>query len=64
MRNYVKDEEFVTKFAEDYRDVKLEPMVKAMLDYALKLTNRPNSVTEKTLRDFGMSPSGRVRQQA
>jgi uncharacterized peroxidase-related enzyme len=55
MRNYVKDEEFVTKFAEDYRDVKLEPRVKAMLDYALKLTNRPNSVTGKDVGRLRMA---------
>jgi len=60
MRNYVKDEEFVKKFAENYQNVHLEPKVKVMLDYALKLTNRPGSATEndvETLRKVGFDDS-------
>jgi len=60
MRNYVKDEEFVTKFAEDYQNLRLEPAVKTMLDYAQKLTKQPSSVTKsdvETLRLAGFDDS-------
>jgi len=46
MRNYLKDEGFVAKFADDYKQLRLEPRDRAMLDYALKLTKQPSDVTK------------------
>ena len=40
----VGDREWVEAFKKDYRDVKLDPRDRAMLDYAAKLTRAPGAM--------------------
>lgn len=52
----VKDERFVQQMKEDYRDADLSKKERAILDYAVKLTEKPSSVVDEdvhTLRQLG-----------
>lgn len=54
----VKDEALVNALQTDYRQARLNPADRAMLDYAIKLTLTPWDVVEadvQTLRDHGFS---------
>jgi len=54
----VRDDELVTALQTDYRQAKLSPANRAMLDYAYKLTLTPWKMVEadvQTLREHGFS---------
>lgn len=55
---YVRDEDELTALAEDALQPFLAPLDRAMVEYATKLTNRPQDVTEsdvKGLREAGLA---------
>ncbi|WP_261130425.1 carboxymuconolactone decarboxylase family protein [Bacillus sp. Marseille-Q3570] len=52
----VKDESFVEQLKQDYKDANITEKEEAILDYAVKLTRKPNSVHDndiQNLRDKG-----------
>lgn len=56
-----KDDELVSAVADDPDNVELNQLRRAMVDYALKLTRAPQSVTRDDLdplRDAGMTDCG------
>jgi uncharacterized peroxidase-related enzyme len=56
LRKLTKDPDLSDAIAEDHRSAEIEPRVRAMLDYALKLTREPEAMTERdvqVLRDAG-----------
>ena len=58
LRKLTKDPALADAVAADHATAPLEPRVRAMLDYAVKLTLRPTEMTETdvaTLRDTGWS---------
>jgi uncharacterized peroxidase-related enzyme len=58
LRKLTKDPELADAVAADHTSAPVEPRVRAMLDYALKLTLRPTEMTETdvaSLRDTGWS---------
>ena len=58
LEHYWKDEERVSRFAEDHRSAEVSKRMRAVLDYAEKLTASPASVREtdiEHLREHGLS---------
>lgn len=56
LRKLTKDSALADAIAADHRTAPVEPRVRAMLDYAVKLTRRPTEMTEEdvvALRDAG-----------
>jgi uncharacterized peroxidase-related enzyme len=54
----IKDDDLVAALRTDYRQATLSPSIRAMLDYAHKLTLTPWDMVEsdvRTLRDHGFS---------
>lgn len=53
-----KDHELVEGLKENYRDLQLDEKETAILDYSIKLTRKPSSVTDKdvdNLKEIGCS---------
>ncbi len=60
LAHHVHDRQLVRELERDHSQVKLDPRDKAMLDYAVKLTKNPASVSEndiRLLRENGFSDS-------
>lgn len=49
LRVHIRDEGLVTAVSTDYRRASLDPKDRALLDYALKLTERPSGMTAKDI---------------
>ncbi|MBI4310163.1 MAG: hypothetical protein HY681_00150 [Chloroflexi bacterium] len=52
------DPEFTSMVLRDYRDARLSPRLRAILDYAVKLTTAPDTMTESDvegLRQLGLT---------
>ncbi|RLE36543.1 peroxidase [Candidatus Acetothermia bacterium] len=58
--HYWKDGERLSRFTSDFRSVELPPRIRAVLEYAEKLTRAPDEVSEEDiapLREEGLSDS-------
>jgi len=58
LNHYWQDEERLARFIEESRSVDVSPRMRAVLDYAILLTERPSGIEESDiarLRDVGLS---------
>jgi len=58
LRRLIQDDSLVTQLKEDYAAARLDPIDRAIVDYAVKLTRTPAQITQadvQALREAGLS---------
>ena len=58
LRKYVTDGQFVNQLAKDIGSVKLGSKERKMLEYAIKLTERPDSISMDDIRELRLESFG------